>query len=104
MVKRLWWENYRVDFTVSAVYDAKNAVAPGQWLPLVIVNVSKVTAAYGYNMDDNAKVTTVVNRGTVENPVPEIQVILTYTASNWSVNQMQYKFFANGATGVRTTP
>lgn len=102
--KRLWWENYRVDFSVSADYDAKNALAPGQWLPLVIVNVSKVTAAYGYNLDGNAKVTTVVNRGTVENPVPEIQVILTYTATNWSVNQMQYKFVANGATGVRTAP
>lgn len=99
--KRLWWENYRVDFSVSADYDAKNATAPGQWLPLVIVNVSRIQADYGYKIDGNAKISSVVNRGTVENPIPEVQVILTFVATNWSINQIQHKFIANGATGIR---
>lgn len=102
--KRLWWENYRVDFTVDAYYDGKNATVPGQWLPLVIVNVSRIKADYGYKIDGSAKITSVINTGAAENPVPEIQVILTYTATNWSVNQMTYKFIANGATGVRHAP
>lgn len=99
--KRMWWENYRVDFALEADYDAKNTAVPGQWLPNVNVRVNKSTAAYGYVLNGSVKVNNTVNRGSAAAPIPESQLDVTISAKNWSVNTQQVSFIANGATGAR---
>lgn len=99
--KRLWWENYRVDFALEADYDAKNPKIPGQWLPNVNVRVNKSTADYGYVLNGSAKVNNTVNRGGIASPIPELQLDVTLSAKNWSTNSQQVSFIANGATGAR---
>lgn len=99
--KRMWWENYRVDFALEADYDAKNPKIPGQWLPNVNVRINKSTAAYGYVLNGSAKVNNTVNRGAAAAPIPELQLDVTISAKNWSVNTQQVSFIANGATGAR---
>lgn len=98
--KTLWWENYRVDLMLDADYDAQNASAPGQWLPNINVKLKKVQADYGYTLNGSAKVSNTVNRGAPDAPIPEAQIEVTLTASNWSVNQQSFTFVANGATGA----
>lgn len=99
--KRLWWENYRVDFVLDADYDAKNPKLPGQWLPNVNIRIKKSTADYGYVLNGNATVSNVVNRGAAAAPIPELQLDVKISATNWSTNSMEYSFIANGATGAR---
>jgi hypothetical protein len=99
--KRLWWENYRVDFTLEADYDAKNPKLPGQWMPNINVRVNKSTADYGYVLNGSVKVSNTVNRGSLAAPIPEAQLDVTISAKNWSVNTQQVSFIANGATGAR---
>jgi hypothetical protein len=42
-----------------------------------------------------------VNRGAAAAPIPELQLDVTISAKNWSVNTQQVSFIANGATGAR---
>lgn len=100
--KRLWWENYRVDFSLDAYYDARNTAAPGQWLPKVLVHVNKIQADWGYKLEGDAEVAgDPVNMGSQEAPIPEIQVTVKMSATNWSVNRENATFVVNGASGVR---
>ena len=98
--KRLWWENYRADISLDVDYDGRNTAAPGQWLPNVMVKVHSIKADWGYTLNGDAKISTVVNRASAEAPVPEIQVVVTMIAKNWSVNQQSFTFSANGAKGA----
>lgn len=98
--KRLWWENYRADISLDVDYDGRNTAAPGQWLPNVMVKVHSIKADWGYTLNGDAKISTVVNRASAEAPAPEIQVVVTMIAKNWSVNQQSFTFSANGANGA----
>lgn len=100
--KRMWWENYRVDFSLDAYYDAKNTSAPGQWLPKVLVHVNKIQADWGYKLEGDAEIAgDPVNMGSQDAPIPEIQVTVKMAASNWSIHRDNTTFIVNGATGVR---
>ena len=99
--KRLWWENYRADISLIAYYDAQNPAAKGRWLPNIMVKVHNVKADWGYNLNGAAKAGVASNLGAHDAPIPELPIIVTMTAKNWSVNQQSFTFIANGATGAR---
>ena len=98
--KQLFGEAYRVDLMLDADYDARNASAPGQWLPNINVKLKNIQADYGYKLNGIAKVSNIVNRGSAEAPVPEAQIEVIVSAKNWSVSQQSFTFVANGATGA----
>ena len=98
--KQLIGEAYRIDLMLDADYDARNASAPGQWLPNINVKLKNVQADYGYTLNGVAKVSNTVNRGSAEAPIPEAQIEVVVSAKNWSVSQQSFTFVANGATGA----
>ena len=98
--KQLFGEAYRIDMMLDADYDARNASAPGQWLPNINVKLKNIQADYGYKLNGVAKVSNTVNRGSAEAPIPEAQIEVIVSAKNWSVSQQSFTFVANGATGA----
>ena len=93
-------EDYRVEFQLDADYDAQNPNAPGHWLPDIRIVTNNVKVGWGYNVDGTAKLYNPVNRGAVIEPVPEVRVVVTMTASSFSVTQQSFNFIANGLTGA----
>lgn len=98
--RTLWWEDYRLDFMLDADYDARNPSAPGQWLPNINVKFKHIQAGYGYRLNGSAKVSNTVNRGSPDEPIPEAQIEVIVSVSDWSVLQQSFTFVANGATGA----
>lgn len=98
--KQLIGEAYRIDLMLDADYDARNASAPGQWLPNINVKLKNIKADYGYTLNGVAKVSNTVNRGSAEAPIPEAQIEVIVSAKNWSISQQSFTFVANGATGA----
>ncbi len=98
--KQLIGEAYRIDLMLDADYDARNASAPGQWLPNINVKLKNIQADYGYKLNGIAKVSNTVNRGSADAPIPEAQIEVIVSAKNWSVSQQSFTFVANGATGA----
>lgn len=98
--KQLLGEAYRIDMMLDADYDARNASAPGQWLPNINVKLKNIQADYGYKLNGLAKVSNTVNRGSADAPIPEAQIEVIVSAKNWSVSQQSFTFVANGATGA----
>ena len=98
--KQLLGEAYRIDMMLDADYDARNASAPGQWLPNINVKLKNIQADYGYKLNGVAKVSNTVNRGSAESPIPEAQIEVIVSAKNWSVSQQSFTFVANGASGA----
>ena len=92
---------YKVDMVLSADYDATNPAAPGQWIPNFGVVVKSAQVAKGYDIVGTAAVSNVVNRGSLAAPIPEAQVDLKLTASNWTINSQTFSFLVNGATGAK---
>lgn len=96
----LWEQDYKIDMYLQADYDAINPTKPGKWVPNFQVIIKKAVIDSGYKVNGTARVSNVVNRGAVDFPIPEAQVDLTLSASNWSVNRQNFQFIVNGANGA----
>lgn len=91
---------YKVDMVLNADYAATNPNVGGQWVPNFGVVVKSAQIERGYSVKGDAKVSNVVNRGSLADPVPEAQIDLTLTATNWTVNQQTFSVLVNGVTGA----
>lgn len=94
------WETYRTDLQLSADYGATHPDFGGQWIPDLRVIVKKIDAPFGYTLGGEAKLNHLVNRGSVAEPIPEVQVDVTITAKSFGTRVQTVTFSANGATGA----
>lgn len=98
------WENYRVDMIAVCDYDAKHKTIPGQWMPNIGIKTPVVNASWGlgkgYKVDGKVLASNAVNRGTVENPIPSIDLTMQMTAKAYSTVNKDYVFNCRGDTGA----
>lgn len=95
------WETYRTDLQLSVDYGATHPDFGGQWIPDLRIVVKKTEAPWGYKLSGDAKLSQVVNRGSVSDPIPEVQIDIVMSSANLTTVNQTFTFSANGATGAQ---
>lgn len=91
---------YEVRFALSGYYGARHDRFDGHWLPLVNMDVQKMSAIFTWKVNATASVTLPVNVGSVAAPVPEMPVFMSINQSGLFQNFTdKYQFRANGQSG-----
>ena len=91
---------YEVRFALSGYYGARHERFEGQWLPLLNLDVQKMSAIISWKVNATARVTLPVNVGTVAAPVPEMPLFMDINQSGLLQNYTdKYQFRANGQSG-----
>ena len=91
---------YEVRFALSGYYGARHERFEGQWLPLLNLDVQKMSAIISWKVNATARVTLPVNVGTVAAPVPEMPLFMDIKQSGLLQNYTdKYQFRANGQSG-----
>lgn len=98
------WETYRTDLQLSVDYGATHQAFGGQWMPDLRVLVKKAVAPWGYQMAGDVVLSSVVNRGSAEEPIPEVQVDVVMSVKCFSTVNQTLTFKANGASGAAFVP
>ena len=98
------WETYRTDLQLSVDYGATHRDFGGQWMPDLRVLVKKAEAPWGYKMAGDVVLSSVVNRGSATEPIPEVQVGVVMSVTYLSTVNQTFTFSANGATGASFIP
>ena len=68
---------YRIFFSYGGTYDGS-----GSYLAGITVEPTHVKAHWGFNLDMSVEVTSVVNMGTIENPLPALSLQIRYHVSS----------------------
>lgn len=95
---------YRTDLQLSVDYGALHPDFGGQWIPDLRVLVKKADAPWGYKMAGDVVLSSVVNRGSATDPIPEVQVDVVMSVSYLSTVNQTFTFSANGANGASFVP
>lgn len=91
---------YEVKFALSGYYGAKHGSIDGSWLPLLNLDVQKMSAIVSWKVNATARVTQPVNVGTATAPIPEMPVFMEINQSGLFQNFTdKYEFRANGKSG-----
>jgi len=93
---------FHAKFKVDGYYKATNPNIPGYWLPSIAFKVDESFAAFTWNLNAGAAITSAANLASPAAPEPEIQIVANVQANGWFQSfTNSYTFYANGRTGFR---
>lgn len=89
-------------FKVEGYYKAANPKVPGYWMPSIAFKVDEAYAAFTFNVNAGAAITSAANMASPSAPEPEIQIVAKVTGSGLFQSYVKsYTFYANGRTGFK---
>ncbi len=93
---------FHAKFRVDGYYKAANPSVPGYWMPSVAFKVDESFAAFTWNLNAGAAITSAANLASPAAPEPEIQIVANVQANGWFQSfTKSFAFHANGRTGFR---
>ncbi len=93
---------YYAKFNLGGYYGATHSTIGGKWLPSIAFKVDEAFAAWTWNLNASAAITSAANLASIGAPEPEIQVIAKTQANGWFQSfTNSFTFYANGDKGFR---
>lgn len=93
---------YYAKFKLDGYYGATHSTIGGKWMPSIAFKVDDAFAAFTWNLNAGAAITSAANLASTAAPQPEIQVVAKLQANGWFQSfTKSFTFYANGETGFR---
>ncbi len=91
---------FKARFHLAGYYGATNPGFGGKWLPSVAFSVDEAYTFWTWWLNASATVLHAVNAGSVDEPVPQIEMEAKVRVNGWFQSQTKtFRFLANGNTG-----
>ncbi len=88
------------DLQLSVDYGATRPEFAGKWMPDIRVLVKDSSVPWGWTLSGYSALSYLKNRGSIENPIPEVGVDVLVTAKRFATINQTISFSANAETGA----